>query len=159
MTRPIISFSGESAFLSNFASSPLVVNGFTWPTVEHIYQAFKASEAVERELIRLAPSAGQAKKLGQTIQLPANWETQKVVVMARMIQAKFANETQFASKLLATGDAHLIEGNTWHDNFWGDCICYKCSKTIGENMLGEILMIHREELKESFAVNDKHVVG
>ena len=135
MIRPIISFSGENAFLSNFASSPLVVNGFTWPTVEHIYQAFKASEIAERELIRL----------------PANWETQKVVIMARMIQAKFASGTRFADQLLATGhDVHLIEGNTWHDNFWGDCICYKCSKTIGENMLGEILMIHREELRSTW---------
>ena len=151
MIRPIISFSGENAFLSNFASSPLVVNGFTWPTVEHIYQAFKASEIAERELIRLAPSAGQAKKLGQTLTLPANWETQKVVIMARMIQAKFASGTRFADQLLATGhDVHLIEGNTWHDNFWGDCICYKCSKTIGENMLGEILMIHREELRSTW---------
>ena len=151
MDTPIISFSGENAFLSNFYPSPLKVNGFDWPTVEHIYQAYKASEVAERELIRLAPLARDAKKMGQTLTLPADWETKKVVVMERMIQAKFAIGTRLADQLLATGhDVYLVEGNTWHDNFWGDCICFKCSKTPGNNLLGQLLMKQREHLVNEY---------
>jgi len=49
--------------------------------------------------------------------------------------------------LLATLDAELIEGNAWHDNFWGDCFCEKCRDIEGLNVLGNILMRIREELQ------------
>jgi hypothetical protein len=41
----------------------------------------------------------------------------------------------------------LIEGNWWHDNFYGSCTCNKCVNK-GENNLGKILMKIREELLE-----------
>lgn len=47
-------------------------------------------------------------------------------------------------KLLATGDANLIEGTTWKDKIWGvDLATMK-----GKNRLGKILMEVRETLKE-----------
>uniref|UniRef100_UPI00345E83CD NADAR domain-containing protein n=1 Tax=uncultured Duncaniella sp. TaxID=2768039 RepID=UPI00345E83CD len=48
-----------------------------------------------------------------------------------------------AEKLIATGDAELVEGNYWHDTVWGVC------DGVGENHLGKILMRVREELKNS----------
>ena len=45
-----------------------------------------------------------------------------------------------------TGDAELIEGNTWHDNYWGVCSCSKCNGR-GKNRLGKLLMKVREELR------------
>ena len=42
--------------------------------------------------------------------------------------------------LLATGDAKIVEGNTWGDVFWGVC------NGVGENHLGEILMKVRQDL-------------
>jgi predicted NAD-dependent protein-ADP-ribosyltransferase YbiA (DUF1768 family) len=41
----------------------------------------------------------------------------------------------------ATGDRKLVEGNYWHDTFWGVC------NGVGENYLGEILMHVRQELR------------
>ena len=41
----------------------------------------------------------------------------------------------------------LIEGNTWSDNFWGDCHCPKCRGIKGENNLGKLLMKIREDYK------------
>lgn len=44
-------------------------------------------------------------------------------------------------KLLATGDAELVEGNTWGDRFWGVC------NGVGQNWLGRLLMQVRDEIK------------
>ena len=144
--KPIIQFSQENAFLSNFFPSPLKVNGLVWPTVEHIYQAYKASEVAERELVRLCPLAKDAKKMGQTFKLPADWETKKMVVMQKILEKKFAHGSELAQKLLDTKHCYLIEGNYWHDNFWGDCICWKCNQIPGQNQLGILLMERRDEI-------------
>ena len=48
---------------------------------------------------------------------------------------------------MATAPAPLLEGNYWHDNYWGDCKCKTCEKTEGQNKLGRILMIVRKEIR------------
>jgi predicted NAD-dependent protein-ADP-ribosyltransferase YbiA (DUF1768 family) len=59
-----------------------------------------------------------------------------------VIAAKFQNDgSQITQKLLATGNAILIEGNTWGDTFWGQC------KGEGTNVLGNILMRRRDFLR------------
>ena len=50
--------------------------------------------------------------------------------------------------LLATGGEELIEGNWWHDNFFGVCTCGPCDGK-GKNNLGKILMRVREESKSN----------
>lgn len=34
----------------------------------------------------------------------------------------------------------IVEGNYWHDNYWGNCTCDKCKNIEGQNKLGKILM-------------------
>ena len=41
----------------------------------------------------------------------------------------------------------LIEGNYWHDNFWGICDCGKNETGVIHNALGVILYSIREEFK------------
>lgn len=66
-------------------------------------------------------------------------------------RAKFTQNPNFADKLLATGDAHLEEGNTWGDRIWGTV------NGSGANRLGIILMQIRAEIKESRATDEKHL--
>ena len=49
-------------------------------------------------------------------------------------------------RLLSTSNATLVEGNWWHDNFWGDCYCPKCKGIPGANTLGRLLMELRSKL-------------
>ena len=48
------------------------------------------------------------------------------------------------NKLLESSNYYLIEGNNWHDNYWGKCYCAKCTKIDGQNKLGAILMKLRD---------------
>ena len=56
---------------------------------------------------------------------------------------------ELREKLLATGNEELVEGNTWHDNIWGNCSCDCCKKIEGQNKLGKLLMQVREEIRSS----------
>jgi predicted NAD-dependent protein-ADP-ribosyltransferase YbiA (DUF1768 family) len=66
--------------------------------------------------------------------------------MYSLVRGKF-QWPDLQKKLLDTGDAYLEEGNTWHDNTWGNCKCDRCARYQGENRLGQILMQVREEAR------------
>lgn len=133
----IDSFRGDFGFLSNFYESSIWVDGQRYPTVEHAYQAAKASDPTTAKMIREAKTPGIAKRLGQSCQLPPDWDSRKVSVMRGLVTEKFKNPL-LRSLLLATEDAPLVEGNTWNDKFWGVC------RGEGKNQLGQILMEVRE---------------
>jgi len=133
----IRNFSGGNGFLSNFSASPITVDGKVYPTVEHAFQAHKTVDPEWRERIRTAPTPGAAKRLGRKCPRVSNWDTERVNAMRYFLQLKF-QEPGLRDRLLATGDAILIEGNTWGDTFWGVC------GGVGENMLGKLLMEIRD---------------
>lgn len=139
----IDSFRGPHAFLSNFHPSPITSSaGQVYLTVEHAYQAFKTTDAALHEQIRLSPTPGAAKQLGKKVPLREGWEGIKVDLMRQLLAKKFA-EPMLRAKLLDTGQARLVEGNTWGDTFWG-----RCNGT-GKNMLGRLLMGLRTELRRT----------
>lgn len=141
-------FDGEFAFLSNFYESPIKYNGtVTMPTVEHYFQAAKASEPLDFLKIAAAETPGKAKRLGRKCKMRADWEDIKMNVMREALRKKFS-DPELKAKLLATGDQRLKEGNTWHDNFWGVCYCDRCQDIMAYNHLGKLLMELRTELME-----------
>ena len=153
-TAPRIdSFTGEYGFLSNFYpvevrfpdyKSQMTMN---YPSVEHGYQAAKTIDPNHRDWVRSAETASEAKRRGQKVTMRSGWNaTMRVSVMAGLLRQKFRLEP-LRSQLLATGDAELIEGNTWHDQFWGDCRCPQHIGMGGLNWLGELLMKVRRELR------------
>ena len=141
----IVMFDGKYAFLSNFESSPFTVDGITFPTVEHWFQAFKTLDLQEFRNIIAAETPGKAKRMGRHTTLRPDWEEVKVDVMREGLRKKFAIP-ELRTKLLATGDEELMEGNTWHDRTWGRCVCSKCGGQ-GQNLLGQLLMELREEIR------------
>ena len=137
----IDSFRGKYFFLSNFYESPVIYEGITYLNNEAAFQAQKTLTNKERlAFAMLNPS--QAKKLGRSVSLRPDWEDIKVDIMYNICKAKFTQNETLKTKLLKTGDATLIEGNTWGDKIWGQV------NGVGENNLGKILMRIREELKD-----------
>lgn len=140
MKKTVIdSFRGDFGFLSNFHEATIYVDGERYRSVEHAYQAHKTLDPLSRRLIREAKTPGEAKKLGQSVRLRDDWESVKVDLMRSFIRKKFENPF-LRPLLLATGDAELIEGNTWGDRTWG---VYKGE---GQNLLGKLLMQVRDEI-------------
>jgi len=39
---------------------------------------------------------------------------------------------------------YQVEFNDWHDNFWGSCVCNRCTEEIHHNNLGQLLVIIRD---------------
>ena len=142
----IKNFEGEYAFLSNFYFSPMIIDNVVYTTNEHFFQAMKSFNPKERQAITLAPTPGKAKRLGRKVSLRKDWEDIKEEVMLIGLRHKFSNP-DLRRKLLATGNEELIEGTTWHDNYWGICNCEACGGQ-GKNRLGKLLMQVRKELAD-----------
>lgn len=87
---------------------------------------------------------GQIKKASRGIKLVSNWNDIKVNVMAKCIDQKF-NTEPFKSRLLATGEKVLREGDNWNGIFWG--VSLKTGK--GQNILGKLIMDKRQNLRDN----------
>lgn len=136
----IDNFRGDFSFLSNFYESTIYVDGERYRSVEHAHQAYKTIDPWSRKLVREAKTASDAKKLGKSVPLRDDWDAVKIDLMRSFVRKKFENPF-LRPLLVSTGDAELIESNTWNDTFWGVC------KGVGQNWLGRILMDVRDEIK------------
>ena len=148
-------FEGRYAFLSNFYPCKIEYQGIEYPSTEHYYVAMKVNTqqlidgvhytpADFREVASRVKTPGAVKHLGQKAQVRKDWDTKKLEVMIWALREKF-KYPELAEMLLSTGNQELIEGNWWHDVFWGVCSCEKCGNK-GKNHLGKMLMQVREEL-------------
>lgn len=123
-------FQGQYRFLSNFWVEK------DGSTVEHEFQSAKTTVPLEREFVLNAATPGEAKRLGRKVTLRPDWEGIKLTVMRYYVKNKFTDDQELMEKLKATGDAGLVEGNYWHDKYWG----VDLATGEGENHLGRILM-------------------
>lgn len=140
MKNIINNFSGKYAFLSNFYPRSIRFEGIIFPSVEHAYQAAKTLDHAVRGMIARAPSAGKAKRMGQKLTLRPDWEKSKLTIMLKLVREKF-KDPELEQLLYETESDELIEGNSWHDTFWGVC------NGVGKNNLGKILMRVRTEIE------------
>lgn len=136
MTKPSIRyFDGDYRFLSNFYEQPVVYNGLLFLNSEAAYQSQKCADPNQiHKFCNL--NAGLSKKAGRNVTLRSDWDTHRFIAMMGVLESKFS-DPGLKEKLLATGDAHLEEGNTWGDRTWGTV------DGEGSNYLGEMLMALR----------------
>ena len=89
----------------------------------------------------------------------ALWKRTRFVVVKRGIRAKFSQNPSMMETLLATGNAILAECSP-RDKDWGillstsDPEVQDITKWRGENLLGQVLMEVREELREEIRVTE-----
>jgi len=144
--KVINSFRGNYDFLSNFfvGASFFDFDGNKWKTSEHFYQSKKTTIYDEKCRIKYSETAGDSKRLGNMATLRNNWSDIKVDVMIDALRMKFDQNEKYKEYLVQTDGYELVEGNWWHDNFWGNCYCDKCESIKGTNMLGRCLMNLRD---------------
>jgi len=142
MMEPITSFRKEHEFLSNFFLSKMIIDGKEYLTVEHWYQANKASNERDHEFIRLQKTPSEAKHWGKAITIRSGWNNLRMRIMIRGAWEKFQQNSDLRRLLIATHPRPLVEGNDWGDQFWG------VRRGTGENHLGRILMLVREKIRQ-----------
>jgi len=135
-------FRDDYWFLSNFFRCRFTYNEFEYKSVEHAFQAAKAIEKKDHDNIAASKKPGEAKRWGRLVSLRQDWEKVKDGIMYDIVKAKFEQNLGLKKLLLDTGDAELLEGNTWGDVYWG----VNSISEVGQNKLGKILMRVREEL-------------
>lgn len=146
-------FDGDYFFLSNFYEAPVVFkspilqpdeDGLRFMTGEHAFQAAKihAMDPLDK-MARLnyvvgvanSPTPAKAKYAGRSVKIDTEkWDSIKEACMREVVFQKFYQHPELRKQLLATGDAMLVEGNTWGDTYWGRV------EGKGYNKLGVILM-------------------
>lgn len=142
----IDSFRGDHYFLSNFYPALVPFRGVVFPSSEHAFMAAKTNDPDEFRAILSAETPGDAKRLGRKVSLVADWDTLRYGVMYEVLLSKFTYNKDLRTLLLATRGSLLVEGNTWHDQTWGTCVCPKHEDVPGDNALGVILMTLRLRL-------------
>lgn len=135
-------FYGEYEFLSNFHLAPVMYEGQMYRSSEAAFQAAKVCDP-EKRIPFTTMDSYTAKKAGRKVTLRHDWNEIRDQVMYRICLDKFTRNPKLREKLLATGDALLIEGNHWKDTYWGVC------DGVGQNKLGNTLMHIRGILKEN----------
>lgn len=136
---------GQYGAFSNFSRHPVKLDGETWPTSEHYFQAQKFVGTKHETEVRKAANPKEAANMGRDRSRPLrpDWESVKDDIMHRVVYAKFSQHKALKELLLSTGDAVLVE-HTVNDKYWGDG-----GDGSGKNMLGKILMEVRKSLMEN----------
>jgi ribA/ribD-fused uncharacterized protein len=135
--------SGGHPYLANDYPAPILIEGQTYPAVEHAYWALATSDPDARERITNAPTAREARKLGQAAQTRPDWNIVRLAVMPRLVREKFRQHPDLAAQLIATGDGRLVNSvDMSRSRYWG-------GSREGRNWLGRMLELVRAELVES----------
>jgi len=155
--KPIDKFEGDHLFLSNFYTGKVFLWQQVFHSAEHAYQWAKARKYIPPGALAVLMSIAEPGKFKKRIKLAltneefgfypkgqAEWDEIKVEVMREILEKKFSNMT-LRDRLEMTAPAELIEGNTWHDAFWGQPVDKHGNRTKpGKNMLGKLLMEIRD---------------
>lgn len=131
-----------NGYLSNFYFSGFIIDGTTYPTVEHYFQSKKFEGLSQEKYILSLGHPAQTAKEGKRRDFPLrkDWEQVKEDVMYKGIKAKFTQNLELLKKLVDTGGKELIEDSPY-DYYWG----IGRNKT-GQNRLGILLMELRGEI-------------
>ena len=129
---------------SNFSRYAVDLDGYSWPTAEHYFQAQKHIGTPLYREIRQAKTPRIAADLGRdrTHPLRPDWERVKDDVMRKCVLKKFQQHLNLRHMLIETGTQEIVEDSPY-DSYWG-----RGPKGAGKNMLGKILVETREFLKK-----------
>jgi len=113
---------GPYKCLGNSYSATILVEGITYPSVEHAFQAAKVSDRATKFQISKA-SLAEVRNLLEDIWIRPNWNDVKYATLHQLVTLKFQSHEDLADILLSTEN-----------------------KPLGNGQLGKILMKVRSEL-------------
>jgi ribA/ribD-fused uncharacterized protein len=133
---------------SNLYRRKILFEGETYVTSEHAYQAGKARKPEVRAWLMSAPSPALLAMAAHGLyywDVTPGWSKTKFDRMRGILRAKFVQHLDLQALLLSTGNARIIETATVDspvNRLWGEV------NGVGQNMLGQMLMELRAELRD-----------
>lgn len=144
---------------SNLYRREIEFEGETFATSEHAYQAGKPRKPAVRKWLMDAPSPALLAMAAHGLyywDVAPGWSTSKFDRMRAVLRAKFTQHPDLLELLLGTGEARLVEAATVDsevNRLWGEV------NGVGRNMLGELLMELRAELRDQGAETDTYLTA
>lgn len=153
--------SSEKPFgaFSNLYRREIEFEGTTFATSEHAYQAGKPRKPAVRKWLMDAPSPALLAMAAHGLyywDVAPGWSTSKFDRMRAVLRAKFTQHPDLFELLIGTGEARLVEAATVDNEvnrLWGEV------NGVGRNMLGELLMELRAELRDQDADSDTYITA
>ncbi|XWV26317.1 hypothetical protein QJ857_gp0757 [Tupanvirus soda lake] len=132
-------------FTNFYEGAPIVIDGKTWRTTEHYFQAKKflpSFPAIADEIAQaLKPKDAFVIARKYPTCVRSDWHNgYKDQVMLVALRAKFKQHIGLRNLLVSTGDNTLVE-HTINDDYWGDN-----GDGTGKNQLGKLLMQVRDAI-------------
>ena len=145
VVKEIVSFQDYNRYLSFFSFICTPGNhGLAYPSSFHAFMSYMTDSKTEAlSLFLLGPKdVERLTKKDFTEPNEGNWD-KKQCIMRQVQENKFLSNPKFAKLLIELPEeVVLLNRNTHHDNYWGDCICNNLPgcREKGKNTLGNILM-------------------
>lgn len=144
-------FYGRGDILSNMYPVDIKIDGFTYPSSEHVYVLMKclsANDLKTVDKVRREPNPFEVKKIGYGVQGldPQYWDEINFDVMVGILLLKF-QQPKFKQLIIKTEGLTLIEASP--SLIWGcgvhiNEIESELTHFTGRNKCGEAMMIARE---------------
>jgi GTP cyclohydrolase II len=129
----------EYGGFSNFSNHMFSLEGKSWRTSEHYYQAQKFKrDSLEYRTVQYAKTANEAKVIAHSYKYHyQDWNKKRIYFMHNGLIEKFRQNLNLQQDLLNTKESYIVE-NANDDDYWG----------VGKNILGRLLMYVRDELRD-----------
>ena len=146
------STAAEWGIFSNFAKTPMTVNGVEFACVEQLYHYIRLNDEAERaEYLKLIPNMGlkmKAKAFAKRGVERADWREIAVDVMRFCLNHKYQNSAEFRQALADSGDRYIVEDESNRKkkpDSWGAVLDTATNEYYGKNIMGRLLMELRDK--------------
>ena len=157
----------EWGIFSNFAKTPMMVNGIEFACVEQMFHYIRLNNEEERsEYLKLIPNMRlkmKAKTFAKRGVERADWRDIAVDVMRFCLNHKYQNSAEFRKALSDSDGRYIVEDESSRrkkPDSWGAVLDAATNEYYGKNIMGRLLMELREKGKLEYQLpTDIHICG
>ena len=142
----------EWGLLSNFAKTPMVVNGIEFVCVEQMFHYIRLNSEAERaEYLKVSPGMALKMKAKTFVKRGlerSDWRDIAVDVMRFCLNHKYKHSDAFRKELERSKGKYIVENESNRRKLpdsWGAVLDVKTGEYYGKNIMGRLLMELRDK--------------
>lgn len=146
------STAAEWGVFSNFAKTPMTINGVEFVCVEQLFHYIRLNNEQERaEYLKLTLNMGlkmKAKTFAKRGVERSDWKEIAVDVMRFCLNHKYQDSAEFRKALAESGNRFIVEDESnrkKRPDSWGAVLDTATGEYYGKNIMGRLLMELREK--------------